>query len=647
MGAGADPFPARIVTFLARLAGAILLALVAAAPVRAEDPGRMILHLLDYMAVDYAGAVADGKVANEDEYREMTEFAGQVVTLLKAMPDRPSRAALEKSAVELGSQVARKAPAPEVAAAARTLRDAVIRTYTIPIAPRQAPDVTTAAPLYAELCAGCHGATGGGDGPMAKGLEPQPANFLERAVMLQKSAFSLYNTIGLGLAGTSMPAFSALSDAQRWSLAFYIAGFSVPAEQRRTGEALWKSGKGRGEFSNIGPVATLSPEEALTRHGANGAALQAYLLSNPGVLAGVQESPLDFSTAKLDQSLEAYRKGDRARAGQLAIQSYLEGFELVEHQLAAIDAELMARTERSMMAYRQAVESALPLGEVEKQAAEVRRLLAEARERLGSATLSPAATFLAALVILLREGIEAVLVVAAILAFAGKVGEARARRYVHIGWILALLLGVITFYVSTKLIAISGADREVTEGVTALVAAAILLYVGFWLHDKTHADAWQKYIRQHVGGALANGTLWTLSLVSFLAVYRELFETILFYQALAAQSGPEGHAALVGGIGVGAVLLAIVTWAILRYSRRLPLSAFFAVSAALMAVLAVVFTGQGIAALQEAGWIKVNAFPFVRVPILGIFPTLQTLGAQLTVACVIVAALWWARRSSK
>jgi high-affinity iron transporter len=170
--------------------------------------------------------------------------------------------------------------------------------------------------------------------------------------------------------------------------------------------------------------------------------------------------------------------------------------------------------------------------------------------------------------------------------------------------------------------------------------------VGFWLHDKAHAAAWQRFIKERVGGSIASGTVWTLASISFLAVYRELFETILFYQALAAQSGPEGHGSLVAGVAVGALLLGILTWAILRWSARIPLGLFFGASAILMAVLAVIFTGQGVAALQEAGWVHVDAVTFLRIPILGIFPTLQTLAAQAAVAFVILAALWWTRRAA-
>jgi high-affinity iron transporter len=240
-----------------------------------------------------------------------------------------------------------------------------------------------------------------------------------------------------------------------------------------------------------------------------------------------------------------------------------------------------------------------------------------------------------------------VLVLAAIFAFLGKAERGDAKRYVHVGWIAALALGVLTWIVSSKLIAISGASREVTEGVTALVSAAMLLYVGFWLHDKSHAAGWQKFISTHVGGALSSGTVWTLATISFLAVYREIFETVLFYEALASQAGPEGHAALVAGVASGALGLAVMTWVILRWSAKLPLGLFFTVSAMLLAVLAVVFTGQGIAALQEASWVDAKALGSVRVPMLGIFPTAQSLGAQAVVAALIAFVLWWSKRSER
>lgn len=350
------------------------------------------------------------------------------------------------------------------------------------------------------------------------------------------------------------------------------------------------------------------------------------------------------ASVTLAKSLDAYRRGARAEARQLAVQAYLEGFELVEASLQNIDAALLTETEREMMAYRGLIQSGASADQVASQLAVVQALLAKARESLGGAQLSPTASFVAALVILLREGAEAILVVAAILAFLARAGRADARRWVHVGWIAALALGVLTWIVSRHLVEISGANREITEGVTALVAAAMLLYVGYWLHSKSNSQAWQKFIGDKLSGALSAGTVWTLALVSFLAVYREAFETVLFYQALATQAGPQGQGALLAGVVVGAALLVALAWVILRASVKLPIGLFFSASGIVLLALAVVFTGQGMAALQEAGAVGTDPVGSVRLPFLGIFPTLQTLSAQAAAIVVSALVLWRATR---
>jgi high-affinity iron transporter len=298
-----------------------------------------------------------------------------------------------------------------------------------------------------------------------------------------------------------------------------------------------------------------------------------------------------------------------------------------------------------MMDYRGLLQEGAPLVAVESQAALVNELLDAAHAKLNDVQLSPTTAFVSALVILLREGAEAILVVAAILAFLARGGRNEARRYVHAGWIAALALGGATWAISNYLIAISGANREMTEGITALIAAVMLLYVGYWLHSKSHSSAWQKYIGDKVGGALSKGTVWTLAAISFLAVYREAFETVLFYQALVAQAGDGSHGGLIAGVAVAVLLLVILTWVILRASVKLPLGLFFSVSGIVLLVLAVVFTGQGIAALQEAGTIGAHGVRFVSIPMLGIYPTMQTLSAQAVVTIICVLGFWWVGRA--
>ena len=616
------------------------------APAQSRDPAHAIIHLLDYVAVDYSGAVEDGKVKNEDEFKEMLEFTGQVATQLEAMPANPRRDALVASARALGKLVAAKRGAAEVGSAASQLRWALIEAYGVQVAPRSAPNLAAAPGLYQQHCAACHGDAGRGDGPAAKALEPPPANFHDRERMAQRSAYALYNAISLGVAGTSMAAFGQLDDAERWSLAFFVANFAASPDARAQGEKIWKSGTAKAAFPDITNVATLSAKEVGERFGESAALAQVYLRAHPAALAAGKPQPVDFAIAVLADAVAAYRKGDAGGAAQLAVQAYLEGFELVEPSLRNVDASLTRETEQEMTALRELMRTGAPVAEIESRAEHIAALLKRAKETLAAGSLSAGTVFTSAALILLREGLEALLVVAGIVAFLARTGRRDALRYVHAGWIGAIVLGLATWIVASELVDVSGASRELTEGVTALVSSAMLVYVGYWLHSRSTASAWQGFIKERVSAALAGGTLWTMALVSFLAVYREMFETVLFYQALWLQAGEGGRIAFLAGVGAAVVGLMAIAWAIFRYSARLPLSLIFTGTSILMCVLAVILAGKGVAALQEAGAVAASLVGIPAVPLLGIFPTVQGLAAQLGVALLVLAAFRLASRRS-
>lgn len=616
-------------------------------PVQAAPQAEPIVHMLDYMAVDYAGAVADGKIADEGEYTEMRDFAAQVITQLKTLEARPQQAALLADAQKLAEAVDAKAPAAQVAQQAIALRRGLVSAYNLVVAPKRAPDLSTVATQYTTLCVSCHGITGHGDGVAAPGMDPAPSNFHDAERMHQRSIYGLYNTITLGVNGTGMAAFSSLSEEQRWALAFYVANLGADPAQVKAGEAHWQQGRGKEIFSGLREVATLDANEARTRGGADMAAVYAYLVANPQAAQSAQGSPIALSKQLLTQSVDAYTRGERDLAQRLAVSSYLEGFELVEAGLDTLDADLRIRVENTMIGLRTSMREGADSAAVQKQAEEIQSLLDQTETLLSGDGLSPGAAALSSFVILLREGLEAILVLAAVIAFLVKADRRDALRYVHAGWIGALALGIFTWFAASYLISISGARRELTEGITALVAAAVLLYVGFWMHSKAYAQAWQRYVREKLTGALSTGTIGALAGLSFLAVYREVFEVVLFYQALWTQAGPGGGAAVIGGFVVGAVVLAILSWAIFRYGVRLPLGLFFGISSALMAVLAVVFVGKGVAALQEAGHIAVDLVDFPRIALLGVYPTSQGLITQAVLILVIIAGFAWGYKDAK
>jgi high-affinity iron transporter len=631
----------------ALLAGVVAGLLLALPTLAQEGAGAQgIVHLLDYIGVDYAGAVAGGKVKSADEYKEMTEFSGQAVARIKVLPANPARPSLEADAAKLASLVAGKATADAVAESAAGLRWALIRAYGLRVAPRSAPDPARGAALFAENCAACHGAQGRGDGPAAKGLDPVPADFHDAARMAERSVYGLYNAVTLGVPGTSMTPFAKLGEQDRWALALHVAGLGATPERLREGEAAWRSGRLRSAFPDLASLTAYSENEIRRRAGDAAANTLAYLRAHPEALAAGKPAPVAFARGKLAESLVLYRNGNLPAARDAATSAYLEGFELVENSLDNVDKPLRLEIEREMLALRTAIAGGAAPAAIETAVEKADALLASAQGRLDSGELSPGAAFASSLIILLREGLEAILLLAAIIAFIARTGRRDALPYVHTGWIAALLLGLATWAVANFLVGISGANREMTEGVTALIASAMLLYVGYWLHGKSQAQAWTAFIRNSVGQALGKGTLWAMAGVSFVAVYREVFEVVLFYEALWVQAGDAGHPAVLAGVGAAALLLAATGWGIFKYSLKLPLGPFFSAMSLLMALLAIVFAGQGTAALQEAGAISVSPVPFFTLRLLGIHPTLETLGAQTLAAMLVALGMFAASHSA-
>lgn len=615
-----------------------------ASPTDAEK-AQAIVHMLDYIGVDYPEFVQDGKVINADEYAEQREFAIQAITLLGKLPAVPEQPALLQQARELLAHIEAKTPGSEVSALVGRLRLGVIQAWKLSVTPRRTPDLQQAGKLFAQHCAACHGAEGRGDGPLAKGMEPVPRDFHDETRMRQRSLYGLYNTISLGVGGTPMRAFTEISEADRWALAFFAGGLRADSDLVSKGEALWRQGEGKAVFESLRALVTTSPSEQAPAGSATDA-VRAYLTQQPHALQAAVPGPLAFSRIKLDETAQAYAQGNREGAQRLAIMAYLEGFELIESALDNVDAPLRTEIEREMMALRALIGEGRPSETVTAQTAKITTLLDRADAALSGNNLSPKTAFVSSLLILLREGLEAILVVSAIVAFTVKTGRRDASPYIHAGWIGAVALGGITWVVARYMLSFSGVNRELTEGITALLAAAMLLYVGWWLHSRSNAQAWNRFIREQINTALSKRTLWAMAGVSFLVVYRELFEVILFYETLWSQVGADGHGAVLWGMAAAALLLMLVGGMILRYSVRLPIGPFFAGTSILLALIAVVFIGNGVVALQKAGVLATTTVRFFSLPLLGIHPTAQSLVPQALALALIAGGLWFNRAKS-
>lgn len=250
-------------------------------------------------------------------------------------------------------------------------------------------------------------------------------------------------------------------------------------------------------------------------------------------------------------------------------------------------------------------------------------------------------------IILLREGFEAMLIVTALLAYLRRSGHGDKASVIYFGVLSALAASFATAYLFSTLFQQAGAHREAIEGGTMLVAAGILLYVSYWLISKRQAADWQGYLKKKLNHALGTGSLMTLGFAAFLAVYREGAETILFYQALTGLYTGEAFALTMGFIAACGALVGIY-WVMQKATLKIPYQLFFSVTALFLYYMAFMFVGGGIRELQEAALISMTPLSGMpELPWLGIYPSLQSVTAQMIFLIPTVGGMawWWLRRS--
>jgi high-affinity iron transporter len=622
----------------------------------AADEAKRALALIDYIAGDYRNAVQGGKVINPNEYQEMTEFSARTLELFDRLKssDGGDKAGIEKDLHALAEHIKNKSGEDVVPQLAQQIKDQLIKTYNINTHPKSLPNYDNAKAIYMENCAQCHGDGGKGDGPGRESMNPKtppPANFTDADFMAGLSPFKVYNATTFGIDNTAMASFAALPDEQRWQVAFYVLALRFPVETAALGEAWLKRKSLPADLVSVATLATSSNEELSgkirkTFANAPNPDLLAYL--RRGLLERKTSDPLLIARALLDEAADVYSKGDKEKAYQKAIEAYLDGFEMAEPALFAKDATLGRSLEAQFSQFRNSIRQGDSAEEVQKQRLNLEAMLDQAAKMLASSDdFSGYYAFLNSALIILREGLEAALILAAIIAMLRVMGATDAVRYIQLGWIIALAAGFVTWLAAQTVVTFSGMHRESMEGFISIFAAVALFYVGYWLHTRTEAKRWQAFIQDKVQNVLSNKSIFGLVGISFFAVYREAFEVVLFYQALWLQN-ENSHNAILGGCVAGLVALLAATFAIFKLGLRIPLKYIFGVTGTLLYVMAFIFAGTGINQLQATGWVPATPLNFPpAVPLLGIYPTMETLAAQSLLLCVFIASSLGVARERK
>jgi high-affinity iron transporter len=621
----------------AALAGAAAVACRTAevVPPRLDDGSEVqrLVAVLDYLSGDYPRAVHAGQPTTAAEYEEQVRFvqdarslAARVIQAHDRTAD-PAQDPLARAVDDVAALVAAKADGPVVATRCQALKASVAERFGLRTSPTGRPDRARAQELYVQSCLACHGPTGRGDGERAAALDPHPANFHDPEVQAKLSPYRAYNALTFGVSGTSMPSFEALSPTDRWSLAFYA--LALGHESSEVSPAVPAS-------MSLAELAWLSDADVVAELRRSGHAQPERALGYLRATAPFEEPTLGAgladTRARLRRALAAYAAGQPAAADGLVLDAYLQGYEPLEVRLRARDAQGTAEVEQAFQSLRTSLHDREDGRAVRSRAATLDALLARAggTER----TFFP---FVAAALIYLREGAEAALLVGALLAAVRKLGHAQASRDVHRGWIAALPAGVVTWWALERLLAQGSAERELVEAATSLAAAAVLFWVSYWLISKAESRRWATYLKQSVARSAAGRDRLLLFSMSFLAVYREAAETVLFTQALLVESGAQ-RAQVWAGAAAG--LSAVIVLAVLmrRAVLSLPIGPFFAVSSLLLCLLAVSFAGAGLYELIAAGYVTPHPVHFPEIGWMGVHGDIVVLLVQSLIMAAILAA---------
>lgn len=585
------------------------------------DDAQRVVALVDYVRGDYPGAVQNGAVVSPTEYQEQLRFVGEARTLTEGLLGTESDPLLEELS-GLESLLKNKAEPEDVRKACLVVRDQAIARFHLRTTPTERPNLVRAKGTYRQACAVCHGVAGDAGTQMA--LDPPPVSFRDPKRLGGLSPYRVFNSLTFGVPGTAMPSFEALTPTERWELAFYVFRLGHNGEPTKCQTTL-----------PLSEIALRTDDELLSslRSESSPKGALAYLRLEAPFQEPTTAVSFDRARALLHRAAAAYREGHRAEADRGVLDAYLQGFEPFEAPLRVRDSSGTATVEKAFQDLRAAIARGTSPAEFDAREVALETRMLDLQEA-GARPFLPA---LASATIFVREGLEAALLVGALLAGVRRLGRSDATRYLHAGWILALPAGLLTWFALDRLVILGSEKRELLEGLVSLIAAFVLFTVSFWMISKAESRHWMAYLKRSVEESLSERRLLLLAGLAFLAVYREAAETALFLQALLLQSPGERREVLLGAV-LGLALVGILAFVLNRTVLKLPLGPFFAVSSLLLCVLAISFAGAGIHVLVSAGYVPPRPVRFPEVDWMGIHPDLTGLLVQFGILSVVAGA---------
>lgn len=575
-----------------------------------ESKVKKIVMIMNIVGFEYEAGIADGKIVNATEYEESKIFWQQAENRFQRLPPPKSGLSatepLAANFTELGKKIEDKMDPGEVYSLVNTINSRIKKAYDVKISetPTSPVSLGNGKEIFESKCAVCHGLTGKGDGPIATQLDPAPAVLADPLLTGDDNtvAYDNFQIINVGIANTAMIGWAdILSESELWDVTYYVRSFS-------------------NENVKI-PLITAGLAEADS--GGDGSKHAAAALVEAGNL--------------LDASLDIFRKGDVQAAADAAFDAYLT-YEGIEAGLIGKRKELGLRLESAFNRYQAEIKRRAELSHVEKIHSGIQADLSLALETFQEKT-GFTGLFIQSFSIIVREGFEAILIVAALISFLIKSRNRDKLKSIYTGVILGIAGSFLTSYLIHEVLHLSVARQELLEGWIMLTAVVVLFGVSYWLVSKIEARKWQAYITKKMKTAISSGGSLALGGAAFLSVYREGFETVLFYKALYlyADGGTSG---ILPGFLTGCAVLGVVYYLINKVGVKVPVKWFFAFTSVFLYFMAFTFMGRGLHELQMGQTLSITPAGFApEIPWLGMYPTWETFIGQAVLFLAYAGAL--------
>ncbi len=569
---------------------------------------KKLVMMLAIVSKEYELAVKNGQVVNEVEYEESQAFLQMVADkfdpISTQFKDSEKANVIKSELTELKSVIQQKLDIGKIKNLSTSIQNQILKEFGIEIkkSPKRPISLENGENIFRTNCSHCHGISGQGDGPTAAELDPKPAVLADPDITGNEHStpYDNFEVINVGIANTGMIAWAdVLSEDDIWDVAYYIRTFSNKDVKL--------------------PQIASAPSES-------------------EIKASIHETVSKIKQL-IAESAKNFSSGNAESAGDSAFDAYLV-YETIEAALIAKEKNLGLRLQANFGRLRGEIKRKAPKAEIDSLVEKINTDLDQAI-KVFTAKTERAGIFIQSFSIIVREGFETILILSALITFLIKSRNENQVKTIYLGAGVGILASFLTAYLVHEILGISAANQEILEGAIMLIAAAMLFYISYWLISKIGAEKFQKFVAGKMQEAVRTGSGLTLATLAFLSVYREGFETVLFYEALYTYSG-DSTGGIIPGFIVGCAVLFAVFYGINKMGMRIPVNWFFGLTGIFLYFMAFTFTGKGLHAIQVGGGLPLTAIDFIpEIDWLGIYPTLETsIGQGFIIAALAVGAVY-------